>query len=179
MGKVPTIVTVLFISLFVVSPVMGDFNRNKAGVQWMTPGETEAMMNRETRPVIIDVYTDWCHYCKVMDATTWRNDSVAAYIQQHFYPMKLNAEEKGNLTWQGKEYAYMSKYKVHKLAVELLRGNMVYPSTVIIPEKGEWEVLPGAFKPAEIEIVLKYYGSGANENMDFVQWQKQFKGTWR
>ncbi|MCU0396311.1 MAG: hypothetical protein MUF29_10405, partial [Chitinophagaceae bacterium] len=105
--------------------------------------------------------------------------SVAAYVQQHFYPMKLNAEDKNTQQWQGRQYEYMARYKVNRLAVELLRGNMVYPSTVIIPEKGDWEVIPGALKPAEMEMLLKYYGSRANEQMDFLAWQKQFKGQWR
>ena len=170
---------VLLVWLFWVSPALADLRREHAGVQWLSPAETDQLLNRETRPVIVDVYTDWCHYCKVMEATTWKNDSVAAYVQQHFYPMKLNAEDKNIQQWQGKQYEYMARYKVNRLAVELLRGNMVYPSTVIIPEKGDWEVIPGALKPAEMEMLLKYYGSRANEQMDFLAWQKQFKGQWR
>jgi thioredoxin-related protein len=179
MAKGYTFLSVLLFVCLLSLPVMGRYANKNAGVQWMTPAETDAAMNKETKAIIIDVYTTWCHYCKVMDATTWKNDSVTQYVQDHFYAMKLNAEDKQPLTWNGKVYEYLPRYKVNKLAVELLRGNMVYPSTIIIPEKGDWEIIPGAFKPADVEIVLKYYGSGANEKMDFATWQKQFHGLWR
>ncbi|MCA0381931.1 MAG: thioredoxin family protein [Bacteroidetes bacterium] len=151
----------------------------KKKVQWQPVSAMAKQLPADGKPVIVDVYTDWCTYCKLMDATTWQHDSVVQYIHTNYVPVKLNAERKDSVLWEGEVFRYQPKYKVHQLAVKLLRGNMVYPSTVIIPAKGEWQVIPGAIKPKDLELVLKYYGSRANEQMDFVSYQRQFSGKWK
>jgi thioredoxin-related protein len=151
----------------------------KSKLPWKSPHEASQLLQAAGRPIIVDVYTSWCYYCKVMDATTWSNDSVVQYINEKFYPIKFNAEDRNPINWFGKQYDYKTAYKVHLLAVELLRGNMVYPSTVIIPEKGDWEVIPGAMTPKEMEMLLKYFGEKANESMSFGEYQQQFKGKWK
>ena len=44
----------------------------------------------------MDVYTDWCGPCKLMDKNTFQNPYVAAYVTEHYYAVKFNAE--GNET---------------------------------------------------------------------------------
>ncbi len=173
-----SILSVLFLIFCAMAPAYSFMPKEKKQVQWQETSIVETLMRKDARPIIIDVYTSWCYYCKVMDATTWKNDSVTAYIAEHFYPIKLNAENEAPILWEGNEYIFQPKYKVHQLAVKLLRGNMVYPSTVIIPEKGEWQVIPGAISAEKIELALKYYGSRANEKVDFETYQQQFKGNW-
>lgn len=151
----------------------------KKGVQWQPVSAVARQLPPNGQPVLVDVYTDWCTYCKLMDATTWQHDSVVAYVQANFLPIKLNAESKDSLLWEGQAYAYLPRFKVHQLAVKLLRGNMVYPSTVIIPAQGDWQVIPGAIKAKDLELVLKYYGSRSNERMDFEHFQRQFRGQWQ
>lgn len=169
-----------FLSLFFscIVPGISQAKKDRKPVNWLTVQQVENLMRKETRPVIVDVYTGWCAYCKLMDATTWKNDSVRQYIAQHFYAIKLDAESKAPISWQGTEYLYKEKYKVHDWAIKLLRGSIVYPSLVIIPEKGAWQVLPGAFTATELEAALKYYGSKANERIDFETYHRQFSGSW-
>lgn len=169
-----------FCGIISLLPVLSAFApAGKKGVQWQPIAQLAAQLPPDGKPVLVDVYTDWCTYCKLMDATTWQHDSVVQYIQANYVPIKLNAERKDSLRWDGEVFRYQPKFKVHQLAVKLLRGNMVYPSIVIIPAKGEWQVIPGAIKPKDLELVLKYYGSRANEQMDFVSYQRQFSGKWK
>lgn len=149
-------------------------------VQW-APAEELAKyaFKLSDKPILLDVYTDWCHYCKLMDATTWRHNELAAYVNEYFYPVKLNAETKDSLRWNGKVFAYVPRYKVHMLAAELLKGNMVYPSTVIIAPNGDIQVLRGALKAAELQLALTYYGSGNYRHQDFEQYMRSFSRTWR
>lgn len=151
----------------------------KNAVVWMSPEQVEAASGENKKPIIVDVYTNWCYYCKVMDNTTWRNDSVTAYLGSNYYTVKINAENQDAYLWQGATYKYEPKYKVNMLAVKLLEGNMVYPSLVIIPVKGEPEVLRGAFTAKELEMILKYYGDRTNETMTPEQYMKKFSGTWK
>ncbi len=148
-------------------------------VEWMSPEQAETANDSTKRPIIIDVYTSWCYYCKVMDNTTWRNDSVANYLTANYYTVKLNAENKDPYQWKGVSYVYEPKYKVNMLAVKLLEGNMVYPSLVIIPVKGEPEIISGAFSAKELEMILKYYGDRINEKMTPEEFMKKFSGKWK
>jgi thioredoxin-related protein len=151
----------------------------KHKLPWISPEEMSAKYVLAKRPIIVDVYTSWCYYCKVMDNTTWSNDSVINYVRDKFYTVKIDAESKQPLLWMGEKFEYIPKYKLNQLAIKLLQGNMVYPSTIIIPENGEPEILKGAFTAAEMEMLLKYYGDKWNETLTPESFQKKFRGNWK
>lgn len=147
-------------------------------IPWMSPLHAETSWNDEKKPILVDVYTDWCHYCKVMDNTTWSNPRIADYIAKYFYPIKFNAESKEPVSWMGKSYEYKNTYKVHMLAAEWLQGNMVYPSTVLIPPDGEPVVIPGVLSVKDIEPMLKYFGERHYLTTEWKAFQKAYKSTW-
>ncbi len=47
--------------------------------------------------VMIDFYTDWCGYCKELDATTWRDPRVLAWLDSHAVAIKIDAEAKASV----------------------------------------------------------------------------------
>lgn len=154
------------------------FEKKKSKMQWQNVEQTSQQYQIEKKPIIIDLYTDWCHYCKVMDETIYANDSVSNYIAQHFYASKLNAEDKKDLVWMGKKYKYVAKYKVHELAILLTKGSLVYPTTIIIPPTGEPLIIGGAQPINEIESYLKYYGSGSYQTKTYAEFNKMFSSKW-
>ena len=44
------------------------------------------------RLIFIDVYTDWCGYCKMMDKDVFSDSEVANYLNDNFVSVKLDAE---------------------------------------------------------------------------------------
>jgi len=48
---------------------------------------------KEKKNMIVDFYTDWCHWCKVMDEKTFNNDSVATKLSERFVTVRINAED--------------------------------------------------------------------------------------
>lgn len=149
-----------------------------AKVSWQPTDVVTSQWNENKKPILIDIFTDWCHYCKVMEKTTYSNDSVAGYLNDHFYMAKVNAESKTPFNWMGKVYEYIPKYKVNQLAIDLTRGNMVYPSTIIIPVTGEPQVIGGALSVQEMEQILKYFANGHYGKTDWNDFIKNFKSTW-
>src|SRR5210317_1574139 len=65
-------------------------------IQWMSIEEAYALTLTEAAPkkIFIDVYTDWCGWCKRMDKATFQNPEVAAYMNAHYYNVKFDAEQK-------------------------------------------------------------------------------------
>lgn len=173
-------VIALLILSFASQTSMGQGNGKKSPVAWLNVAEAQARLGKEERPVLVDVYTDWCHFCKVMDATTWVNPQVTEYITRYFYPIKFNAEGREPVLWKGTLYEYKPNYKVHMLAANWLQGNMVYPSMVIIPPDGaEPIVMPGVVGVKDIEPVLQYFGEKHYLTTPWSVYKSSFKNKWK
>lgn len=152
----------------------------KDKLQWLTLSEAEANMNIQKRDIIIDLYTDWCSWCKVMDRNTYTNSDVIQYLQNNFYPVKINAETREVLHFQGRQFKYNESYRVHDFAILLTGGQLSYPSTIILPADGSTpQVIPGYLKPADMELVLKYFGEGQYGKTPFETYRQSFKQSWK
>jgi thioredoxin-related protein len=148
-------------------------------LQWMTLQEATTAMQKEKRPILIDLYTDWCGWCKEMDKKTYTNDSVIAYIGQKFYPVKLNAESRETFLWQDRKFRFNSSYRANDIALYLTHGQLSFPTTVIIPlGDPDPQPVPGYLKPEELELIVKYFGEGQYGKVPFEAWQRNFKGRW-
>ena len=74
-------------------------------INWLTIEEAEVLSEKEPRKILMDVYTDWCGWCKKMDKTTFSDEKVAEYVNKNFYAVKLKADSKDKVTFKGKEYS--------------------------------------------------------------------------
>ena len=62
-------------------------------VKWMTWEEAAAANDKQPKKIFVDVYTNWCGWCKKMDASTFKETDVVKILNEKFYPVKLNAEQ--------------------------------------------------------------------------------------
>jgi thioredoxin-related protein len=151
----------------------------KEKINWLTMDEVNVKMKSDPKPVIIDLYTDWCYWCKVMDKKTYTNSKVTSYINQHFYAVKLNAETKDDVKWDNKNYEYNSGDKINDFALYVTQGQLAFPNTVIFPEmQNPPAAIPGFMEPKEIEVILKYFGEGIYKKQNFNVYSANFKATW-
>lgn len=57
--------------------------------------------------VMVDLYTDWCGWCKRLDRDTYSNDAVGAYTDANMVSLKMDAEHDGaELAQQGHVQGY-------------------------------------------------------------------------
>jgi thioredoxin-related protein len=147
-------------------------------ITWMNLEEAAGKLQKEQRPILIDLYTTWCGWCRQMDKKTYSNKQVAAYVQEKFYPVKLDAETRAVLNWKGKEYRFNAGYRSNEFAVYLTHGQLEFPTTIIIPPGGEPQAIPGYMEPKELELLVKYFGEGKYDKVSFDEYQKSFRPSW-
>lgn len=128
-------------------------------IKWVTWEEALVLNKTEGKKIFIDMYTDWCGWCKRMDATTFRNQSVINSISKDFYAVKFDAEQKEPIEFKGTKFEFTKAGRrgAHGLAVALLEGRLSYPSFVYLDENLDGiTISPGFKKPDGILPELQW-----------------------
>lgn len=149
------------------------------GIKWYTLSEAIELNKAEPRNFVIDVYTDWCGWCKRMDAQTFSNQIIADYVNKNFYAVKFNAEQKGTLTVGEKEYKFIDNGSrgYHEMAVILTKGRLSYPTIVYLDKDlRHLDVAPGFVNAEQFEVYLSYFNEGADKKTTFEKYSMNFKG---
>ena len=166
-----SVLALLFISI-------SGLAQNESNVKWYSIEEAEKLNKQEPRKIMIDVYTDWCGWCKKMDKETFNHPVIAEYINKHYYPVKLDAESKEEIIFKGTTYKFVPQGArgYHELAAGLLNGQMSYPSIAYMNEKMELlGAVPGFFTPDRIEPLLNYIVEEKYASESLEEYQKSFQ----
>lgn len=145
-------------------------------IKWYTFEEAVKKNKKKPKKIFIDVYTDWCGWCKKMDKETFMDPKVVEYINDNYYPVKFNAEQKEPVTFKGQEFKSTDPEKPkapHQLAIALLKEELRYPSYVILDGESEWLYKLKGYKTAEDLLpILKYYGSDQYKVMSWSEFNE-------
>ncbi len=123
------------------------------------------------RPVLVDVYTDWCTWCKRMDQDVYTRPAVREYLAQHFVMVKLNAEYSTPARYDGKQYT-------SRTLAERFRVNG-YPTTIFLrPDGNHIANVPGYVPADRFLLLLRYIGDGhMDRGVSYDDFVKQQTGS--
>lgn len=158
------------------------FAQNKAAVkknevEWLTIQEAYARTQKEPRKTIIDVYTAWCGWCKVMDKQTYTNPEVIDYLNKNFYMVKLDAESKQDIIIGNVKYVFDETRGANQAALALLQNKMSYPTTVFLDAQYNMiQPLPGYLDAKAFHQIITYLGGDYNKKEPFEQYKE---GTYK
>jgi thioredoxin-related protein len=148
-------------------------------IQWLSIDEAMQLQKKEPKKIFLNVYVTWCRWCKQMKDSIFTNREIAHYLNQNFYPVRFNAEQKESLTFKGREYKFINEgdYHVHEFSLFLLNYRQSYPGFVFFNEEGNViNVRTSAMDVYLTEAVLNYYGSNAYQSTPFPKFEEDFMG---
>lgn len=117
--------------------------------QWLDYSAALKKAGESKRMVLVDVYTDWCGWCKKMDRDVYGDSKVRAVLDEFFVTAKLDAEAATKHAFQGQMATEREIAKAY--------GITGYPTTVFLTETGEpITVLPGYIPKETFLNVLEY-----------------------
>jgi len=123
-----------------------------AQIEWLTWEEAISRNAKEPKKLLVDVYTEWCGWCKKMDKAVFTDPAIVAYVRDNFYAVKFDAEQRAELFYDGHEFKFnptIGRRGSHELAYALLDGRMSYPSIVYLDEYRDRISISPGFKPAD------------------------------
>ncbi len=148
-------------------------------VKWYSFEEAVALNEKHPKKLMVDVYTNWCGWCKVMDEKTFNSPEIASYLNEHYYPVKLNAEQKEDILFQEHTFKYVSQGSrgYHELAATLMSNKLSYPTVVILNEDLKIiQQLKGFLKPEQFKPILHYIGEDHYKNQNWKDFENEFNG---
>ncbi|MEY3052675.1 MAG: hypothetical protein RLY31_2460 [Bacteroidota bacterium] len=148
------------------------------GIQWLTWEEMVERSRTEERKVVVDVYTEWCGWCKRMDATTFAEQEIARYVNERYYAVKFDAEQRGDLSFKGRNYQFVKNGMrgYHELAAEITQGRLSYPTIVFLDERLEViQSIPGYRDAGEFETILTYFGENNHRKVPWDTYQRNYR----
>ena len=177
-------------------------NQTEEAIHWISFQKAVELTQKKPRHIIIDVYTSWCGPCKMMSKNTFENPKIAKYINEHYYPVKFDAESFDTVKFninvpdtardtKGKVLKVGTKKQPlvfinpapkgtprspHQFANSILDGKLSYPSIVFLNEKIQRiDIIKGYHAPKDFEPIIKFIGSGVYIKTKYEDYVRTFK----
>ena len=149
------IVGLIGVGYLVNEPFPPPLPKDKA-IQWVSFSEALQKQKTEPRKIVVELYADWCGWCKKMEGATFQSPEVAAYINENYYAVRLNGEHRDDITFGNRVYHHVNngRRSYHELAYELSKGKLTYPTMIFLDENHRLiDAVPG-FKDDEDMLAL-------------------------
>lgn len=163
--------------LIILGSVQIVFAQENNPINWLGFEEAVALQTQEgnSKKIFIDVYTDWCGWCKKMDENTFQDPEVAAYMKQHFYMVKLDGEGKEPIAFRDQVFSFVASGRngYHELAANLLQGQLSYPTVVYLDENMNMlSPVPGYLTPEPFLKIATYFGDDIYKTTKWEEYSK-------
>ena len=148
-------------------------------VEWLTLGELQEKQAEEPRKVIVDLYTQWCGWCKKMDQSTFSDSSISELMSDKYYAVRFDAESKDDIEFMGNHYQYVRKYGrkgYHEFAAALTEGYLSFPTIIFMDESMHViQAIRGYQGPDRFGQILAYFADDHHKTTPWNQFTNDFK----
>lgn len=152
-------------------------------INWVDIKDLEKQMKKEPRKVVVDLYTDWCGWCKRMDKNTFQHPEIAKYINEHFYAVKFDAETKDDIQFKGETFKWQpgSRKGTNQLTYKLILGDnpksnrIGYPTIAFLDEKlNRIDAYSGYKDASKFDGLMRFVKEGHYATMSLGDFQQSY-----
>lgn len=161
--------------IFIGKPLLAQTEK----ITWHSFEDAVKLNEQLHKKVFIDVFTEWCGWCKVLDKNTFTNPEIIKIMNDNFIAVKLDAERKDTVVFNG--YAFVNPNPTgyrspHQLASSMLKGRMSYPSMVFMDDSMRLiTTVQSYLKPTELEPILMYIAKDKYQTMTYDSFKLSYK----
>lgn len=142
------------------------FTEDDHPVEWVEIETAQESAMENGKWVLLDIYTEWCPYCRRMNNETYKDERVLKALEQYYYPVRIDAESNEVIVFNNEEVT------MQELALAFQVSS--YPTTVILTSEGEpFAAQPGFIDAPTFSDILSYVATESYENMTFEAFQKR------
>ncbi len=142
------------------------FAGDKHEARWMNFGQGLDLAQKLNKHILIDVYTDWCGWCKRMDSDVYQVDSISRYLDSQYVLVRLNAESPASLKYKETNYTESS--------FASYMGVSSYPTTIFAEPDGQLITpVAGYIEANSFLEVCRFFGDGYYKKMSWQDFQNR------
>lgn len=161
------------LALYLTLLTVGCSPREKKPDQVVTPTSTGflkyedavKLAKSQNKVILVDVFTDWCEWCKKLDENVYPDSAVKLEMGKYFAATKLNAESSSMRSFKGKDLSEQQIASIWHVAS--------YPTILFLsPDEEVITKIDGYTDPKEFAMILRFVGTGGYKNSDYDTWKK-------
>tara|TARA_B100000029_G_scaffold246422_1_gene243376 strand:+ start:167 stop:718 length:552 start_codon:yes stop_codon:yes gene_type:complete len=133
-------------------------------INWVTLDQALELQKKNPKNIIMDVYTNWCGPCKLLDRNTFKNKDVSSFINKYYYAVKFNAEGDSEVNYDGRVFTNPNfqpektqrRNGTHQLTRYL--NVSAYPTIIFMDKNSDLITYVRGYKtPQQLELWLKLF----------------------
>ena len=108
----------------------------KNGIKWNDSKTIKSINAKDLRPIVIEIYADWCGWCKKLHKTTFSEPDVIEYINTNYHAYRINGGD-------SYEFEFLDKIFTPRQLIRELKIDG-YPTLLFLDKKMKLvKVVPG------------------------------------
>jgi thioredoxin-related protein len=149
----------IILALGIIFLIPGISNAQEAELTVYTFDDLPRIQSQEQRPIFVFLTADWCRYCKNVESTSFKEKEVIDQLNQNFYTIIFDIEDRQDIKLFGREFKYKStglNTGVHELAelIGTIDGILNTPTFVMFDQNLQIHYQYGGYMSTEEILAL-------------------------
>lgn len=169
--------TIFTLTLSMIGIMQVSLSIAQEKINWISIEEAQVLSKNNPRKFMVDVYTDWCGWCKKMEKGTFKEPHIVKYINDNYYAIKFNAETKEQVEFNGKSYKFVKSGNTgyNELALAFSKGKLSYPTIVFLDENYKViQPIQGYLTAQKFEKIITFFGKNHHKTTPWVTYERNY-----
>ena len=147
-----------------------------SAIKWTSMDEVIKQSKKQKKKIVLELYTDWCGWCKQMNSETFSNDVIVSFVNDNFYALRVNITDRNHADVVSLLTKLKSLAGSNELYEKVKQGDLHVPTLVILDEGFKVIDSITGFKAArQMEALLAFYATNSYMNAPWSSFQRNYQ----